>query len=98
MLTIIKGGNNEVYKTIFNEEGIMHVYEPHRGEQRFRIYKNNLSSSVLFTIKYLMGSIDARDIFDEFYRNYNKNPEYFIENCTYFESLCKIPGCTRLIN
>ena len=55
--SIIKGGNNEVYKTIFNEEGIMHVYEPHRGEQRFRIYKNNLSSSVLFTIKYLMGSI-----------------------------------------
>ena len=68
---------------------IVHVYEPHRGEQRFRIYKNNLSSSVLFTIKYLMESINARDIFDEFYTNYNKNPEYFIENCAYFESLCK---------
>lgn len=87
--SIIKGGNNEVYKTIFNEEGIMHVYEPHRGELSFRIYKNNLSSNVLFTIKYLMKSIDARDIFDKFYIDYNKNPEYFIENCTYFESLCK---------
>ena len=36
-----------------------------------------------------MESINARDIFDEFYTNYNKNPEYFIENCAYFESLCK---------
>ena len=36
-----------------------------------------------------MESINARDIFDEFYTNYNKNPEYFIEKCAYFESLCK---------
>jgi len=50
--SIIKWDNNEVHKTIFNEEGIVHIYEPHHGEQHFRIYKNNLSSSVLFTIKY----------------------------------------------
>ncbi len=77
--------SNLIY--IFKHFMISNSKQPHDKTDRPVYIKHNLANDILFTIKYFQ--MPHSGGFEGGLKQYNDHPEYFRQNCSEFESICK---------
>lgn len=80
-------GNNSNTIYIFKHFLISNSKQSHDNTDRPVYIKHNLTNDILFAIKYFQ--IPHSGGFETGLKLYNDHPEYFKQNCSEFESICK---------